>query len=157
MKSVAMSNFLRNNKIYILLGIATTASLIGFGDALYLTVSHYGEAAVACSLLDGCNVVLGSTWATVFGLPIALFGALYYGLLLVLIGWFYFARKSILKKLLLAVSTVGLVMSTWLLYVQIGIIGSICEYCLLSAVSTLCVWISVVVLNRMQSDTMKNT
>lgn len=152
-----MTNNIRTKKTTILFLVAIVAATIGFGDSIYLTFSHYGESALECNLLDGCNVVLGSSWATVFGVPLALFGVIYYGTLLALLFIFYITRKEILMKLLLAVSTVGLVMSLWFLYVQLGIIGSLCEYCLLSLVSTLCVWIAVIALNRLSSDIIKST
>lgn len=153
---VVMSNIFPIKKSIILLGIATVAAAIGFGDSLYLTFSHYGDSAVVCNLLDGCNVVLGSTWATVFGIPVALFGAVYYSVLLLLLLYYHVSKREILIKVLLAVSTVGVVLSLWFLYVQLGIIGSLCEYCLLSLVSTLCVWIAVMALSRSSGDIIKS-
>lgn len=152
-----MLKFLRTNKSSVLLTIATLAAAIGFGDSLYLTFSHYGESAVVCSLLDGCNVVLGSPWAVVFGIPLALFGAAYYGFMLIILVGYAVSKQVVLKKILLAVSTIGLILSLWFLYVQLGIIGSLCEYCLLSLVSTLCAWIAVMVINRPTGDIIKES
>lgn len=152
-----MLKFLRTNKFSVLLAIATLAAAIGFGDSLYLTLSHYGESAVVCSLLDGCSVVLSSPWAFMLGIPLALLGAAYYGFILFLLIGYGISKQVLLKKILLAVSTIGLILSLWFLYVQIGIIGSICEYCLLSLVSTLCVWVAVMVMNRPAGDIIKES
>ncbi|MFO7876208.1 MAG: hypothetical protein R6U55_06460, partial [Desulfovermiculus sp.] len=75
-------------------------------------------------------------------------------MLIILVGYAV-SKQVVLKKILLAVSTIGLILSLWFLYVQLGIIGSLCVYCLLSLVSTLCVWIAVMVMNRPTGDIIK--
>jgi uncharacterized membrane protein len=131
----------KKQKTYIT--IATIAALIGLGDSVYLTFSHYGSTPLVCNLIDGCSTVLASPWATIFGIPVSFFGILYYSALVVLMVLFFRRRDVITHGLLLAISSVGMVMSFWFVYLQIWEIEAFCEFCILSFFSTLCVWLSV--------------
>ena len=109
---------------------------IGFADATYLTVEHYVNAIPPCSLISNCEKVLTSPYSTVFGVPLALLGALYY--LAVIIGLVaYFDSKN--DRLLTAVAactTIGLLVSVWLVLLQLVVIKAICIFCMLSAASS---------------------
>ena len=50
----------------------------GFVDATYLTISHFRGTALACTISNGCETVTTSAYATLFGLPVALLGLLFY-------------------------------------------------------------------------------
>lgn len=138
-------------------GAAITAAFIGLGDSVYLTISHYDASPVVCNLIDGCNTVLLSPWATIFGFPVSALGILYYATLLILLGLYLLRRKVLFHSGLLAVSTVGMMLSFWFLYLQIWEIEALCEYCILSLVSTLCVWTAALVIKPHSSKAVKNT
>ena len=72
---------------YLPLGIGVLAFL-GFLDAVYLTVLHYKNAIPPCTIAHGCETVLTSSYATIFGIPIALIGAGFYLTVLILLGIF---------------------------------------------------------------------
>lgn len=111
-------------------------ALIGFIDAVYLTASHYQGGAVSCSITKKCDIVLTSSYATVFDIPIALGGAVYY-LLMFLGGFLYYDRKKEnILKFLAWFSSVGFLFSIYLLFIQASIIKAFCQYCLLSAFSS---------------------
>src|SRR5665811_1198486 len=57
---------------------ALVLSFLGFIDASYLTIVHYRDALPNCSILKGCDIVTTSALSTIGGIPIALFGALFY-------------------------------------------------------------------------------
>ncbi|MBD0336842.1 MAG: vitamin K epoxide reductase family protein, partial [Cyanobacteria bacterium Co-bin13] len=61
------------------------AGIAGLGilETSYLTWSKLTGNAVACPV-EGCDRVLNSPYATVFGLPLPLFGLLAYGLVFIL-------------------------------------------------------------------------
>lgn len=62
------------------------AVLAGLGLLLsaYLVVARASHAPLYCPLGSGCEVVQSSRFGAVFGIPVAVLGALYYGTLLVL-------------------------------------------------------------------------
>ncbi|MGB0757426.1 MAG: vitamin K epoxide reductase family protein [Patescibacteria group bacterium] len=115
-------------------------ALIGFVDALYLTVGHY-QGEISCSVIQGCDVVLASSYATVGPVPMALLGVGYY--LSMLLGMIFVLDRQSQKvgRLLTYISVVGFVYSLWLLYLQWGIIEAFCQYCLISAGSSTALFI----------------
>lgn len=111
-------------------------SFIGFIDSSYLTVSHYSGIGVNCTLTEGCGEVTTSEYSKVFGIPLALIGMLYY--LTMLIGaLLYFDTKNekIIEVLRIFVWG-GLLGSIYFVYLQLVVIQAICEYCMLSAVTS---------------------
>jgi len=108
-------------------------ALIGFGDATYLTVKHFLGAPVTCSILQGCDKVLTSQYAVVFGLPVALLGALYYLSVLILSGYCLFSARSSIMRFISRFVALGFLASLWFVYLQVFVINDLCEYCLLSA------------------------
>ncbi|PKL36474.1 hypothetical protein CVV38_01035 [Candidatus Peregrinibacteria bacterium HGW-Peregrinibacteria-1] len=111
-------------------------SLIGLVDSGYLTLKHFSGVPPECNIFSGCDVVTTSEYSEVFGVPLALFGAGYY-LAVFLLAVFYLDRKKLIALNLIRLATVfGFLMSIWLVYLQIFVIGAICEYCMLSAISS---------------------
>lgn len=112
-------------------------SAIGFLDASYLTVKHYLGETVGCSFLKGCETVTTSSYATISGIPVALGGAIYY-LIIFLLTIFYLdtGRKHIFGWAA-QLTGVGLLASTYFLFLQIFIIKALCLYCLISAATSI--------------------
>lgn len=140
----------RNRSLYI---IAVMAAAIGLVDTLYLTVSHYGSSPVICNLVDGCNLVLESHWASVFGVPTSLIGVGYYAVVLLLLLAFHYWRNEAALLAVLGIITVGFIISLGFLYLQLFVITAVCEYCLLSLVATTVAWVSLLGLVYSRSDT----
>jgi uncharacterized membrane protein len=106
---------------------------VGFADATYLTVEHYTSFSLPCTITNGCETVTNSAYSLMFGIPVALLGSLYYvGMLLAIYVILEFGVKRYLKYVAMA-STAGFVFSLWFVYVQIFLIGAICQYCMISA------------------------
>lgn len=107
-------------------------SLIGLGDSLYLTIQHLTGQSVRCSVTTGCSAVLSSQYATIAGVPTAAFGALAYftAFSLATLAVFGYERARTALALLVALM---LLVTLWLLYVQVFALRAFCEYCLLSA------------------------
>ncbi len=119
----------------IIVAILVLAAL-GFIDASYLTVSHYFAIPLPCSLVNGCEKVTTSIYSTVFGIPLALFGAAYY-LAMVLLSVFSLDRKDErAMKIVALLSTAGFLVSLGLVATQLFILASICLYCMTSAIIT---------------------
>ncbi|MDP3947963.1 MAG: vitamin K epoxide reductase family protein [bacterium] len=118
------------------LAIAVLAG-VGFLDSLYLAVAHYQNLSPVCGNLVGCEVVLTSPYATAIGTtPNALWGVLYY-LVLIALGTELYRKKD--NALLLGakiIATLGALAHLYFIYLQAFVIGAWCPYCLLSALLT---------------------
>lgn len=111
-------------------------ALLGIADAAYLTLQHYQNVIPPCTT-SGCEQVLTSEYAVVFGVPVALIGLGYY------LAVFALSRAPSRRALLwqLIVVTLGLVASGYFVYLQLSVIGALCTYCLVSAGTTALVWL----------------
>jgi len=58
--------------------IAALVSLIGLGDAIYLTVQDLTGQSLRCTIISGCSEVLSSKYAHLGSMPLASVGALAY-------------------------------------------------------------------------------
>ena len=112
--------------------VAAIFSLIGIADAVYLTVHHYTGEQVPCGLSGGCEMVLSSAYATVFGIPLAFFGAVAYFIAFSLALLTAFGNHK-LWNLFGLQATLMACFSAWLIYVQAYQIQDFCQYCLVSA------------------------
>jgi uncharacterized membrane protein len=109
---------------------------VGFLDAAYLAIEHYRGVVPPCSLVEGCEVVTTSAYATLFGMPVALLGALYYLALLMLAVRSLETRDDRYLRLGFRLTAIGAAMSVWFVYVQVGILRAICIYCIVSAAAS---------------------
>lgn len=115
-------------------------ALVGLGDSMYLTVEHFNKVIPPCvvhpfipAFLIDCGKVLTSPYSSMFGIPLAVMGLGHYGVLSLLIAAAIVSKNKFFKYLVILQSAVGAVSSFYFMYVQIGIIGSLCLYCTLSA------------------------
>lgn len=122
------------NKI-LLAGILVFA-VVGFADTAYLTAFHYIGEVPACTLLEGCGVVLTSEYSVIFGVPLALIGALYYLALVAMSVWYLDKGDRQALRRIFKLSLLGFLISMALLYLQIFVLTAICIYCLTSIFST---------------------
>ena len=117
-------------------------SAVGFLDALYLTVEHYLNQGTACFLVSGCDRVLESQYAMLApNVPIALAGVLYYGTLLGLAIAYLRTRNHDTFRFAAMGTVVGLLASFYFIYLQFFVIKAICIYCMLSAVTSLTLFV----------------
>jgi uncharacterized membrane protein len=128
---------------YVLLALAG----IGFLDALYLTIEHYRNLIPSCTL-HGCDVVLTSHYATIWGLPTSLYGVFFYVAVMVLsviLITIYkkpvisneernLQDKQVVIPLLFLLCCSGFFVGLLLIYIQAFVLHAFCQYCLLSEV-----------------------
>lgn len=110
-------------------------AVVGLGIAAYLTYVHYANVAPVC-VSGGCEKVQHSSYATLFGVPVALLG---------LIGWSLLLGSALLRGAWAslagaAVAVVAAAFSGYLLWAQLGPIGAICQWCIANdvAVAVVC-------------------
>lgn len=111
-------------------------SFIGFIDASYLTIQHFTGATLNCSIIKGCDVVTSSKYSQIFGIPIALFGLLYYFTILIGTLIYYDTRNIKIIKVIQPLTVLGFLFSGWLIYTMFFLIKALCQYCLLSALTS---------------------
>lgn len=114
---------------------AAVLALVGVADSVYLTVEHLLGNTVRCTVTSGCSEVLGSPYASLWGVPLAAFGAVAYFTafsLATLAAFGYVKARTLLTVLVAAMFATTL----WLLYVQAFVLQAFCQYCLLSAAIT---------------------
>ncbi|MBD0334704.1 MAG: vitamin K epoxide reductase family protein [Cyanobacteria bacterium Co-bin13] len=117
---------------------------VGAAVTAYLTLTKFAGGSAVCPT-EGCDIVLSSPYATVFGLPLTLFGFLAYA------GMAVLAIAPLLvtgpdkrdlrtqltdwtKPLLLIGGTAMMVFSAYLMYLLAFQIQALCIYCLGSAI-----------------------
>ena len=115
--------------------LTALVSLVGLGDALYLTVQHLTGESLRCTLISGCSEVLSSPYAQIGSIPLAAVGAFAYFTVFSLAILAAFGYRFVRVPLTLLVA-VMFVMTLWLLYLQAFVIRHFCQYCLLSAAVT---------------------
>lgn len=103
---------------------------------MYLTVEHLSGRSVRCAVVTGCDTVLSSSYATLFGIPLAAFGAFAYFAVFSLAVCIVFGHRF-LRFPLQVIIAIMFVMSVWLVGLQIFTLNAFCFYCLVSAALTL--------------------
>ena len=112
-------------------------SVLGFADALYLTVKHYQGVAPSCIIFSGCDTVATSVYATIGPIPVALLGVIFYFFMLLLSLMYLDRRAKSALVVALLVSSVGVLFTLWFLYLQVFVIKAFCVYCIFSAITSI--------------------
>lgn len=121
--------------------VTALTALVGLGDSIYLTIHHLTSEPVPCSVISGCETVLTSAYAEIAGIPLAAFGAAAYFAAFSLAILAYFGNRTM--WLLFGLLACGMMAFTgWLLYLQAFVIGAFCQFCLLSAATSLILFIT---------------
>ncbi len=120
----------------LLVAIAAV-SFLGILDTSYLVAKHFIGGPVKCVLVQGCDTVTSSVYSSILGVPVALLGLIYYLVFFFIAFWAIDRESSQIKKLLLFLAIIGVLFSSWFLYVQAFILSAYCTYCLVSALTSI--------------------
>ncbi len=128
--------------------------LIGLLDSSYLAYSYYSNQDLACPVIkevNSCEIVATSSYSTMMGTPLALFGMGFY-LLIVAIGLISLKEKyQFALNFIAPLAFVAWVFSVRLTYLQMFVIKSFCYYCLLSALlSTILLVLGVLMVKKIE-------
>jgi uncharacterized membrane protein len=113
----------------------TTVAIVavaGLADATYLAVQALTGETLSCGGSPDCFRVLGSSYAKLDGIPVAMLGTLAYFTVFALATFATFGYSWAPRFLALVVGAMFL-MTLWLLYVQAFVLRAYCRYCLFSA------------------------
>jgi uncharacterized membrane protein len=107
----------------------------GLAISAYLTSVHYESVPLACSASGtvDCTKVLHSSYAEVAGIPVSVFGLVWFGVMAVL------AALRPASTALLAWSAVGVLTVLWLLFVELFRVDAICVWCTAAHVCVLAI------------------
>jgi uncharacterized membrane protein len=102
-------------------------AVLGAGIAAYLTYVRYTGGTVACTT-GGCELVQGSRYSAMAGIPVALIG---------LVGYLCIAASTLVRgeagaAIGLGLTVVGFAFAMYLLYLQAFVIEAFCHRCLAS-------------------------
>lgn len=113
-------------------------AVAGLFDSGYLYLMRIKGENLACSILEGCNVVAVSPYSEIYGVPLSLLGVIFYATTLC-IGLLFFTKWSAhAPRLFYIAAAVGLFLSFCFSCIQVFLIGAWCIYCIISAlISTL--------------------
>jgi uncharacterized membrane protein len=122
-------------------------TVIGLIDSLYLTWIKLANAKAICGGLGNCDYVNSSPYAEFFGVPIALFGAGAYAMILILLvleGRNEWVRENG-NYGVFGLTLFGTLYSLYLTYIEIFVLKAICPYCLVSAIVLLILLIFAII------------
>lgn len=102
-------------------------AIAGVGIATYLTMAHLTHTPVVC-VTGGCETVQASRYSVLFGLPVAAIGLAGY----VLVAASAALRMNAARATGAIAAIAGLIFAAYLVYIQVGVIGAVCQWCLAS-------------------------
>ena len=121
-------------------------ALLGFAVAFYDSYAIYNSQPLWCPPpISGCNEVASSPYARIFDLPVGYFGVIYYlymFCLAALLAFDPFSRGLRVGAILY--TALGVCFSIYFIYLQVNYIRAFCVYCLVSAITTLVLFVAAV-------------
>jgi uncharacterized membrane protein len=134
----------RGRPALLLGGIAA----VGLAISLYLSASELAGTIPVCLAGGGCETVAQSQYSHWFGIPVAYFGVVFSGVLLGLVAAWWRTGDGRLLLLGYAQGLVGVVLELYLVYLELFVIGAICEWCTAYGATVLFGWLALLVVQR---------
>jgi len=123
--------------------ITIGSSVIGLLDSIYLSWIKITNQEALCAGIGNCDVVNTSEYSEIVGIPIAILGAGFYLIILILVlvenGTLFWKENSPL--FVFGLSFGGMIYSGYLTYIELVVINAICPYCVLSALAIIVIFI----------------
>jgi len=132
-------NLSRNHKIVISLFLGLAVA--GFIDATYLSIEHYMGLTPPCTVVNGCEQVTTSIYSTFAGISVAVFGALYYLVVIFSCIHILLSKRHDFFKYVAFLTWAGLGASIYFTSLQVFVIHAYCLFCLTSATISLLLFI----------------
>lgn len=118
-------------------------AVIGMADAYYVAQASYTGRPLWCAILEGCNIVVQSPYARLFGVQASYIGLAFYVHMFGLAALLAFDPLSRGLRLgALVYAAAGVCYSGYFAYLQLVAIRAACLYCLISAVLTVLLFIA---------------
>ncbi|AGB37059.1 vitamin K epoxide reductase family protein [Natronococcus occultus] len=125
-------------RVTTLFGLFAFVAVLGWLVTVALTAIHlFAIPAIPPDApVQGSIEVITSPWAYVLGIPLATLGGFYYLTTIGFALWWFDTRHPLLIKILTPITASGVVFSAYFVYLQLGVIGEICPFCMMSAAAT---------------------
>jgi len=110
-------------------------AVLGLADTVYLTFLKFTHQEAMCMSVGDCYTVNTSPYAEIYGIPIALLGALAY-LAILAVLWLEPRHSWVAEHgpmVIFAMTFAGVLYSAYLTYLEAEVIHAFCPYCLFSA------------------------
>jgi uncharacterized membrane protein len=138
---------------FAMIGLSCLALVI----ALYLLTVHWGWWSAVCLGVGNCEVVNTSIYSELFGIPIALLGALSYVALIALglaVWKDIYAEYARLARFFIA--AVGVAFYLYLTYIEVAVLREICPWCVMTSIAmTLILILSIWDLREGETETVE--
>lgn len=124
--------------------VVAALALAGLFVALYLTLYKLGMIGELSCRVGSCETVNSSPWAVFLGAPVAAWGVGFYAATFaVAIAGLRprFSEDRRVSLLLVLMSGFGVLFSAWLTYLELFVIHAICQWCVVSAVIVLAIFL----------------
>jgi uncharacterized membrane protein len=106
--------------------------VLGLADSGYQVYTHFtGTGLLGCSTkADACVLVQNSVYAWVFGVPVAVYGAVFFAFMTVICApWAWRSGLRLIRPARTAAVVIGMIFVLYLIYRELISLGQICEYC----------------------------
>lgn len=114
-------------------------SFIGMIDALYLSLKR-NSGPIPCHVTRGCTDVVTSQYSALLGIPISVFGLAFY-LFVFSLAVFQLSGTGNTLKWIFWPAAAAVAISALLVGIQAFALHAYCEYCLLSAILVLTIFL----------------
>lgn len=115
----------------------------GFLVATHIRKHKTQNTPLVCPIGFDCHAVVHSDYSRFFGIPVEVFGMIYYSLISVAYLYLIFVNQVpvFVISALIFLSLLAFLFSAYLIAVQIFILKKGCSWCIVSALVTLCIFI----------------
>jgi len=117
--------------------ISIALAMLGLAVSIYMTVFKLTDNESMCIGNGGCSKVNSSSYAEVYGIPVAVFGFGGYGLIAALL--YLEDRSKFLKEngtmIVFGLALVGFLFTLYLIYVEVVLIHALCPFCVTSQIT----------------------
>jgi uncharacterized membrane protein len=113
----------------------------GFVLSTYLTIVHYRGYVSPCYVVQGCETVQTSEYSVILGVPVALAGAVFFGLLFYLAVGLLRSSPRRLIQVFKALAFLGALAIIPLFLLQAIVLDAFCTYCIATEVLMLAIWV----------------
>jgi len=124
------------------------SAVIGLLDSIYLAYVKIAKTPIYCTPgLGDCDVVNASRWSILFGIPLGFYGVVGFGLIFILatFGLRQRAFHPYIDLILFGFSLAGFLFSLYLTSIEIFVLKTVCQWCLLSAMMMSVIFITTII------------
>jgi uncharacterized membrane protein len=121
--------------------IGAVLAAVGLAVSIYLASVKLAGVLPVCGPLKGCEDVALSPYSEIMGIPVALFGAGFSALVLILalVWWRAGDRRALLASY--GLGLFGILFVTYLTYLELFVIHAVCVWCVAYALTVVVGWI----------------